>query len=75
MYNLITESCFQNCITAHSQWGLSESERKCTHLCIAKIINVRNRIMLKWMDVGPLVEKKLMIGVSMGNVELPETFL
>ncbi|KAI6651986.1 Mitochondrial import inner membrane translocase subunit Tim10 B [Oopsacas minuta] len=75
MYNVLTETCYTNCVSTHAQRKLTEEEKRCTALCLDKLINVRNRTILRWMELGPMVEKNIMMGIAMGNVDLPEKFL
>ena len=72
MYNVITETCYKSCVSVHSQRKLTVEEKKCANLCLDKLINVRNRTILRWMDLGPMVEKNIMMGIATGNVQLPE---
>ena len=75
MYNIVTQTCYTSCVFAHSQRKLTEEERACANLCLNKLINVRNRTVLRWMEMGPIVEKNILMGIAMGNVQLPEKFL
>ena len=75
MYNIVTQTCYASCVFAHSERKLTEEERDCANLCLNKVINVRNRTVLRWMEMGPNVEKNILMGIAMGNVPLPETFL
>ena len=72
MYNVITETCYRSCVFVHGQRKLTVEEKKCAKLCLDKLINVRNRTILRWMELGPMVEKNIMMGITTGNVTLPE---
>ena len=75
MYNIVTQTCYSSCVSAHAERKLTEEERGCAIECLSKLINVRNRTVLRWMEMGPIVEKNILIGIAMGNVQLPETSL
>ena len=75
MYNIVTQTCYSSCVSTHAQRKLTEEERGCANECLSKLISVRNITVLRWMEMGPIVEKNILIGIAMGNVQLPETSL
>ncbi|KXJ22427.1 mitochondrial import inner membrane translocase subunit Tim10 B [Exaiptasia diaphana] len=62
LYNKLTESCFNSCVTNMNQRSLTTEESTCIEICSSKWVNLNHRQMAVFMEVGPLAEKRLGMG-------------
>ncbi|XP_027053195.1 mitochondrial import inner membrane translocase subunit Tim9-like isoform X1 [Pocillopora damicornis] len=65
LYNKLTQNCFIACVTNMNYRKVTAEEESCIDKCSTKWMNLNQRQMAVFMEVGPLADKKM--GQSVGQ--------
>ncbi|CAH3114898.1 unnamed protein product [Pocillopora meandrina] len=65
LYNKLTQNCFIACVTNMNYRKVTAEEESCIDTCSTKWMNLNQRQMAVFMEVGPLADKKM--GQSVGQ--------
>lgn len=58
LYNHISETCFNFCISGFNTRDLSKAETACIDRCVGKHVSVNHRIMAVYAEVQPIYMQK-----------------
>ncbi|XP_015779644.1 PREDICTED: mitochondrial import inner membrane translocase subunit Tim10 B-like [Acropora digitifera] len=57
LYNKLTQSCFLACVTNFNYRKVTANEQSCIDVCSSKWMNLNQRQMAVFMEVGPLADR------------------
>ncbi|XP_068720340.1 mitochondrial import inner membrane translocase subunit Tim10 B-like [Montipora capricornis] len=57
LYNKLTHNCFLACVTNLNYRKVTAEEQSCVDMCSSKWMNLNQRQMAVFMEVGPLADR------------------
>ncbi|XP_059488885.1 mitochondrial import inner membrane translocase subunit Tim10 B [Neocloeon triangulifer] len=72
LYNLVSETCFNNCVTSLHSRDLQTDEISCVERCCGKFVKTNHAIMATFVEIQPIIVNRRIEEMNAANALLQQ---